>query len=52
MFIYFHDQRCTDERLSFAKYLTCLQDKRESGKKIDGHMKDYDKYSLHSNRNA
>lgn len=39
MFIYFHDQRCTDERLSFAKYLTCLQDKRESGKKIDGHMK-------------
>ena len=33
------DQRCTDERLSFARYLTCLQDELKSGRKTDGHMK-------------
>lgn len=42
--VYFNDQRCTDERLSFAKYLTCLQDELKSGKKAEGHLRDYDKY--------
>lgn len=42
--VYFNDQRYTDERLSFAKYLTCLQDELKSGKKAEGHLRDYDKY--------
>lgn len=42
--VYFNDQRCTDERLSFAKYLTCLQDELKSGRRTERHLKDYDKY--------
>lgn len=42
--IYFNDQRCTDERLSFSKYLTKLQRELESGERKEEHENAYKRF--------
>ena len=41
---YFNDQRCTDERLSFSRMLSRLQEELSSGKRSPEHEKLYSKY--------
>jgi len=41
---YYNDQRCADDRLSFSRLLTKLQDELKSGKRNPEHEKLYAKY--------
>ena len=40
----FNDQRCTDERTSFARYLSRLEEELRSGKRNPAHEREYSKY--------
>lgn len=42
--IYYNDQRCADDRISFSHILTKLQDELKSGKRNPDHEKLYAKY--------
>ena len=42
--IYFNDQRCTDERLSFAKHLHQLQEELVTGNTREEHTSEYARY--------
>ena len=42
--LYFNDQRCTDERVSFSKYLTRLQQELESGNRKEEHEHAYSRF--------
>ena len=42
--LYFNDQRCTDERVSFSQYLTRLQQELESGNRKEEHEHAYSRF--------